>query len=168
MNDKSICNASDTYSQMSEVKQFHLKNGILAANEVKTVIDLKAGSVVEMCCIRGGNSLLFATKNRLVTFDTQIGSPDWGVTLNQPGLKEEISISAITTDALGHFFVCDTKNKCVHVFSDDDGEHLGILLKKEDGDIGVPHKIGWNHKSGLLVVTHKEDDSRFMVSIYKV
>ena len=153
---------------MSEVKQVNFTYGMRTSNGVKTLFHLPCTYVVEICYIRGGHSLLFATKNGLLAFDIKTGKQNWSVSLDQADLKEKMSISAITTDQQGHVFVCDTNNKCVHVFSDDNGEHLGILLKKEDRDIGVPHKIGWNHKSGLLVVTHKEDDSRFMVSIYKL
>ena len=153
---------------VSEVKQLYYREGHFYVKKARTPINLSAYSINEMCCIRGGRGLLFVTENGLDTCDTETGKQNWSVTLNQPDLKEEMSISGITTDGKGRFFVCDTSNQCVHVFSDNDGEHLGILLKKEGGVIGVPHRIGWNHKSGLLVVTHKQDDSRFMVSIYKL
>ena len=137
-----------------EIKQFECRNGRLHVR-AKTPVRLKCDSIHEMCCIEGGRSLLFATKNRLMAFDTKTGNQNWSVNLNEFELKEEMLISAITTDGLHHLFVCDKNNQCVHVFSDNTGEHLGILLKKEDGDIGVPHMIGWNHKSEVLVVTHK-------------
>ena len=149
-----------------EVRQFHCQGDYLALESPKTSIDLPDDSIIEMCCIRDGRSLLFVTEDRLVACNTRTGKQKWSVT-DQPDLKEELDISAITTDAQGHVFVCDTNNECVLVFSDNSGKHLGILLKKEDGEIGVPHKIGWNHKFGLLVVTHKQD-SRFMVSTYRL
>ena len=151
----------------SEVKQLYYSDGHLYVKKARTPIHLTADSINEMSCIRGGQGLLFVTENGLVACDTETGKKNWSVALNQLDLKEEMSISGITTDGKGHFFVCDTNNECVHMFSDNDGEHLGIVLEKKDGVIGVPHRIGWNHKFGLLVVTHKQDDSRFMVSIYK-
>ena len=155
--------------QKIEVKQLHCQdNGYLYFNKAKTPIDLTADSIIDMCCIRGGQSLLFLTKDGFVSCNTKTGKQEWSVSLNQSDLKEQMSISAVTTDGQGHIFVCDINNECVHVFSDNNGEHLGILLKKEDGDIGVPHKIGWNDMFNLLVVIHKQDDLRFMVSIYKL
>ena len=155
--------------QKIEVKQLHCHdNGYLYFKKAKTPIDLPDDSIIDMCCISGGRSLLFVTEDGLVACNTKTGKQKWSASLNQPDLKEEMCIDGITTDAQGHLFVCDTKNECVHVFSENNAQHLGILLKKKDGDIGVPHKVGWNHKSGLLVVTHKQDDSRFIVSIYKL
>ena len=155
-------------SVKSEVKQLNCVNGHLYVKKAKTPIYLAVDSINEMCCIQDGRDLLFVTENGLVACNTKTGKEMWSVTSNQLDMKEEMFISGITTDAEGYFFVSDTNNQCVHMFSDSDGEYLGILLKNEDGFIGVPHRIGWNHKSSLLVVTHKQDDSRFMVSIYKL
>ena len=151
-----------------EVKQIDCKHRRLCFTKATTPIYLTEDSICDMHCIQGGRRLLFLTEDGLVACSTKTGKKVWSIPLNQPDLNEEMTIRGITTDAEGHFFVCDTSNECVHVFSDNNGEHLGVLLKKEDGVIGVPHRIGWNHKSGLLIVTHKQDDSRFMVSIYKL
>ncbi len=34
----------------------------------------------------------------------------------------------VTSDKLGHLFMCDYKNKCIQMFSLDTGLHLGIQL----------------------------------------
>ena len=100
----------------SEVKQIDCKRRRLCFTKATILIYLTEDSICDMHCIQGGRRLLFLTEDGLVACSTKTGKKVWSIPLNQPDLNEEMTISGITTDAEGHFFVSDINNQCVHMF----------------------------------------------------
>ncbi len=59
-------------------------------------------------------------KNRVGVFQVE-----WSVSGRQSDMEEEMSVWGVTSDGLGHLFVCDYSNKSILMFSTDNGQYLG-------------------------------------------
>ena len=78
--------------------------------------------------------LILVTSESLMgikAYDVSSGTVEWEK--NIPGMTK----SAMVSDGNGHLFVGDKDNKCIHVLSLSDGQHLGRLHVIEEGEQGL-------------------------------
>ena len=80
--------------------------------------------------------------------------------------KEMIKCVSFTTDHKGHLFVCDTNNKCIHMFSTD-GLFLGCLVDRGQHGITDPRHVRWCKNTSSLVVVHCKNEGTWFTSILK-
>ena len=149
------------------VLQYDCSKGDFRLKRTRTPMAYGLEEINGMCCIEGGDGLVFLTKDGLEAYETKTGDPKWKIPLQDRSMKETIGVGGFTVDSHGHLFMCDTNNECVHIFAETTGQSVGVILNK-DSDIGIPHKIGWNQNSKTLVVLHKKNGTRFHITVVTV
>ena len=90
----------------------------------------------------------YDVKNSIVQWDKEI-----------PGMSR----CAMVSDGHGHLFVSDKDNKCIHMLSLSDGQHLGRLhvIEGEQG-LGFPAWVAWSEETSTLVLAHGKRNKRFI------
>ena len=70
------------------------------------------------------------------------------------GMQMELCPRSLSTDGHGHLYVVDLDNDCVHMFSLDDGSHMGVVLSEEG--LSYFEEISWcDEKASLAVLCRK-------------
>ena len=67
------------------------------------------------------------------------------------GMEKEFRPRSLSTDGHGHLYVVDLDNDCVHMFSLDDGSHMGVVLSEEEG-LSYFDEISWYDENASLAV----------------
>ena len=82
------------------------------------------------------------------------------------GMEKDLCPYSLSTDGRGHLYVVDSNNDCVHMFSLDDGSHMGVVLSNEEG-LSDFHDISWcNEKASLAVLCRK--NGKTCIAFYKI
>ena len=70
-------------------------------------------------------------------------------------------------DGCGHMFVSDGSkgNRCIQMFSVQDGQYLGCLIKEGEEGLGYPSRISWHSAFRALAVAHYEGKTWFLSGI---
>ena len=91
-------------------------------------------------------------------YDLSSGSLEWQK--NIPGMTK----SSMISDGRGHLFVSDKDNKCIHMVSLSDGQHLGRLHVIEEGEqgLGFPAWVDWSEETSSLILAHGKGNKRFI------
>ena len=85
---------------------------------------------------------------------------------NIAGMEKHFWPFCLSTDGRGHLYVLDRNNDCVHMFSVDDGSHMGVVLSKEDG-LSCFHDVSWcEEKASLAVLCIK--NGKACIVLYKI
>ena len=105
-----------------------------------------------MCIVEQGGKQILVTSNNfagLNAYDVTSGVVSWSVIGRPPGMAEELCSVGVTTDKRGHLFVCDSSNKCIHIFATN-GIYMGPILKNHP--LGTPQLVRWHEQKSLLIV----------------
>ena len=81
-------------------------------------------------------------------------------------MERDLDPYSLSTDGDGHLFVMDLNNDCVHMFSLDDGSHMGVVLSEEEG-LSCFHDISWCNKKASLAVLCREN-GKACIAFYKI
>lgn len=119
-------------------------------------------AIWDMCCIQEGNKqLLIIVDGNISAYDMEYGELEWNY-------NERVGYAqAVTTDGKGHLFVCDTKGKCIHVFSGA-GEFISTIAQSTTLGIGTPVMIDWSEGMSSLVVAHTNDYDKYSISVINI
>ena len=135
--------------------------------EDSIIIFPAAVNVYDMCFVsREMNNGRFI----IVTPEGPKGIHAYNVDTNKLEWKKEIEgmeKSGIVSDSHGHLFVCDDDNRCIHMLSVSDGQHLGCLIKTGEQGLGIPLWAVWSEGMLSLIVAHTKDWKMF-ISVIKV
>ena len=108
--------------------------------------------IQDMCIVDQDSRQILVTSNNfagLNAYDVTSGIVSWSVVGRPPGMTEELCSVGVTTDKQGHLLVCDSSNKCIHIFATN-GNYLGPIFKNHP--LGAPQLVRWHEKHSLLVV----------------
>ena len=100
-------------------------------HKVLSVTRISHVDIQDMCIVEQDNQKLLVTSNSfagLNAYDVTSGIVSWTVIGRPPGMAEELCSVGVTTDKQGHVFVCDSRNKCIHIFSTS-GNYIRNILK---------------------------------------
>ena len=129
-----------------------------------------ANEVSAMCCVNNRKRLmliLVQCNNGLSAFNIETGKLKWSQKGRLDGMQREMNLIGVTTDGLGHLFVCDSDNGCIQMFSAADGRYMGPLVREGEQGLGELKCLGWCQSSGSLVVVHKKN-SECYISVFKM
>ena len=135
-------------------------------------INIGKDLVRDICFVQHGDKeLLVVNRNldnvcEIQAYSTATSTLEWRVRGRLPGMGADVDPLGITTDGLGHLFVCDGANRCIFVLSAD-GKFVAILMREGEQNLGEPRKIRWCNASESLVVSNKRDE-KWNVSIVNV
>ena len=121
----------------------------------KNVIQIQQINIYDMCVVPDiDRELLVAADgySGVYAYNTVTDELEWRV---EGGLDAR----GVTTNGLGHLFVCDFKNKCIQMFRVRDGTYMGALMRKE---LGIPWWITWCDANSSLVVNYTKGDQDFI------
>lgn len=126
------------------------------------------------CCIeKNGNTQLVYVSGDIHCQDSN-GKLVWSIhgAVTGTSTAAEIRCCSLCTDDNGHLFVCDSSNKCIHLFSTD-GVYLDCVAKEYEFNLGTPIFVRWCKKTSSLVVGHSGRNLRtnsytvFHISVLK-
>ena len=67
------------------------------------------------------------------------------------GMENNFNPYSLSTDDHDRLYVVDTRNDCVHMFSLDDGSHMGVVLSEEQS-LNNCREISWCDQTASLAV----------------
>ena len=108
--------------------------------------------IQDMCIVEQDGKQILVTSSSfagLNAYDVTSGVVSWSVIGRPPGMAEELCSVGVTTDKRGHLFVCDSSNKCIHIFATN-GNYMGPILKNHP--LGTPQLVRWHEQKSLLIV----------------
>ena len=122
--------------------------------------------VTDMCII--DQKLVTVAANGVDVFNISTNKLEYKIPGILPKMKKQHKISAVTSARSGYLFVCDTNNKCVHMFNINAGnKYMGVLLKAGENGLGELSTIRWSDKLSSLLVAHCVS-SKYLVSVVKL
>ena len=125
--------------------------------------------VWDMCCVKHGDDKLLITSKGyqgMYAYNAHSDKLQWKVKGKVAGMEQEICAEALTTDARGHFFVCDRDNECIQIFTVG-GTYLGSLFEERRQSLEQPLKLRWNIAKTSLVVAHTKYEN-YAISVIPV
>ena len=125
--------------------------------------------VWDMCCVKHEHEKLVVTTKGyqgVYAYNTTSDKVQWHMKGKVAGMKQEICAEALTTDGLGHLFVCDRDNECIQIFTVD-GTYMGPLLKERRQSLEQPLKLRWNKFKISLVIAHTKHE-HYAISVIPV
>ena len=96
--------------------------------DTSCVNQIHGNKIYDMCCFTDAEEpILVATQGVLglhaySTFENEVV---WTAKGKPPGMEKEVNVQALATDGLGHLFVSDNNNMCIHVISTDRKQYSG-------------------------------------------
>ena len=72
------------------------------------------------------------------------------------GMEKAMAPEAVTADDRGHLFICDSRNRCVQVFTTH-GVYLGAILKEREKEFYLEMKARWSTATSSLVICHSSE-----------
>lgn len=108
--------------------------------------------IQDMCIVQQDGKQILVTSNSfagLNAYDVTSGVVSWSVIGRPPGMAEQLCSVGVATDKRGHLFVCDSSNKCIHIFTTS-GNYMGPILKNHP--LGTPQLVRWHEQKSLLIV----------------
>ena len=122
--------------------------------------------VTDMCII--DQKLVTVAANGVDVFNISTKALEYKIPGILPKIKKQHKISAVTSIRLGYLFVCDTNNRCVHMFNINAGnKYMGVLLKAGENGLGELSIVRWSDKLSSLLVAHCVS-SKYLVSVVKL
>ena len=157
------------YCDWSTDKVYHVDWSTAPLRLLQEVIPIRHDGkecVHEMCC--PSLDLLVVTRNKegVFAYTLRGGELNWRVSGKLPGMELEIYASGITADEQGHLFVCDIRNRCVHMLSVRDGAHLRVVVREGEVGLVYPYPVAWHSESASLVVAHYKKDAVLYLSTF--
>ena len=89
----------------------------------------------------------------IICFDNNFNKSLWAIRGAVRGCDTEMEAEGVTTDDMGHIFVCDSENSCIHMFSTS-GIYTDTILRAEEAGLGKLLKVKWCSTTGSVVVAH--------------
>ena len=114
----------------------------------------------DMCCLRDrDNKQLIVTARGLEGLsafsNVRSGRLEWNMKGELPAMKQSMVAEGVTTDGRGHIFVCDVRNKYIHMFTT--AGYKKVIWKDTEPDLGRPLRIRWCENTSSLNVVHLVD-----------
>ena len=81
-------------------------------------------------CKSGDFLLVTRSHEGVFVYTLRGGECKWRVSGKLPGMRCKIDALGVTADERGHLFVSDCRNECVHIMSERDGAHLGVVVRE--------------------------------------
>ena len=131
------------------------------------------GFFSDMCVTPDGETQLvmvtdlFGYHGGVRTHSAATGHLKWTGEGKRKHMAESMEASGIAADGCAHLFVCDVKNKQIHLFRVRDGRYLGALMRKEGHGLGEPRMVRWCEATSSLVVGHKKNGAH-VISFIKI
>ena len=89
----------------------------------------------------------------IICFDKTFNKSLWAIKGAFRECDAEMKVEGVTTDDMGHIFVCDSKNSCIRIFSTS-GIYTDTILRDGEAGLGQLLKAKWCSTTGSLVVAH--------------
>ena len=110
-----------------------------------------------MCCLldRESKQLIITARGNdgLTAFsNVRSGRLEWNMKGELPGMTKSMCAEGVTTDGRGHIFVCDVRNKYIHMFTT--AGYKKAIWKGDEQGLGRPLSIRWCDKTSSLNVIH--------------
>ena len=137
----------------------------------KSVTFTKQDAIWDMCCVKNNDDedLLVTTRGYVGMFAYKLKTDErvWSVKGRRASKKgKEIGVESITTDGLGHLFVCGL-DECVWIFSTS-GNFLATLMRQKSLDTVQSWSVSWCREISSLVVAHTTaKDKKYHISNIK-
>ena len=117
-----------------------------------------------------GDKQLLITSHRyegVNAYNVKTDKLEWKVDGGNLPWIERIDVEALSLDGVGHLFVADDLNKCVHVLSVADGSYLGHVLRATDDKPGK-WRLRWCKSISCLVLGKVENVQYYQLKVVKV
>ena len=123
--------------------------------------------VTDMCIVK--NTLIAVDLDRRIKiYNMSSKALECDVPCTLPERAKQINLNSVTSTRLGHIFVSDRNNHCIHMFDlNEDDKYMGVLFKAGDLGLEEPYTIRWCEKASSLIVAHKIS-GKISVSTVKV
>ena len=134
--------------------------------DTSCVTHKKGNQIYDMChFMDAGEPILVATHGvlGLYAYDTFENEVLWTAKGKSVGMEREMNAQALATDELGHLFVSDSNNTCIHVISTDRNQYLGTLVKEENQNLA----ICWCNSIASLLVAYTLDRRTYHVNLIR-
>ena len=134
--------------------------------DTSCVTHKKGNQIYDMChFMDAGEPILVATHGvlGLYAYDTFENEVLWTAKGRCAGMEQEMNARGLATDELGHLFVSDSNNTCIHVISTDRNQYLGTLVKEENQDL----VICWCNSIASLLVAYTLDRKTYHVNLIR-
>ena len=114
------------------------------------------GQILDMCSAETNGLVVVITTRDvdggIYSYNAKTSKLLWTAVGKFPGMKENVSIVAVTTDQKGQVFACDSSNRCIQIFTID-GAYLGAIQECREVSVEQLSLICWCKKSSFLVLS---------------
>ena len=134
--------------------------------DTSCVTHIKGNQIYDMCCFMDAEELILVATQGVLglhAYDTFENEVVWTAKGRYSGMEQEMNAQALATDELGHLFVSDSNNTCIHVISTDRKQYLGTLVKEENQDLA----ICWCKGIASLLVAYTLDRRTYHVNLIR-
>ena len=161
-----LCAVTSSPSQLlfcvSKTKKVHLVDCSTRPPQGKIPIVYDRQKIVVDMCTSGDLLVLTRRDEGVFAYTLDGGELKWRASRKLPGMQHDIDASGVAAHDQGHLLVCDESNRCVHMLSERNGMHLGVVLREEEEGVGRLWNVAWHRESASLIVAHMKDGVNYL------